>query len=62
MRFPRDYTLKVWDVESGRELHTLQGHSKIVYGVAVRPDGRHAVCTSSDSPLKVWDLETGAAV
>ena len=30
-----DKTLKVWDVESGRELRTLQGHSDCVNGVAV---------------------------
>ena len=30
-----DKTLKVWDVESGRELRTLQGHSGRVSGVAV---------------------------
>ena len=57
-----DKTLKVWDLEPGRKLRTLQGHFSIVDGVAVSPDRRHAVCTSSDNPLKVWDLETGAAV
>ena len=30
-----DKTLKVWEVESGRELRTLQGHSELVNGVAV---------------------------
>ena len=31
----RDNTLKVWDLESGRELRTLEGHSGSVSGVAV---------------------------
>ena len=35
-----DKTLKVWDVESGRELRTLEGHSDSVHGVAVSGDGR----------------------
>jgi WD40 repeat protein len=54
-----DRTLKVWDLETGRELRTLQGHSDSVYGVAVSPDGRRAVSASSDKMIKVWDLETG---
>ena len=54
-----DNTLKVWDLESGRELRTLEGHSAGVTGVAVSPDGRRAVSASGDNTLKVWDLETG---
>jgi WD40 repeat protein len=52
-------TLKVWDLDTGRELRTLQGHSGGVNGVAISPDGRHAVSASYDNTLKVWDLETG---
>jgi hypothetical protein len=54
-----DKTLKVWDLETGRELRTLQGHVSHVRGVAISPDGRRAVSASSDKTLKVWDLETG---
>jgi WD40 repeat protein len=54
-----DYTLKLWDMESRRELHTFTGHSKFVSGVMVTPDGRYAVSASWDKTLKLWDLETG---
>ena len=50
----------MWDLESGRELRTLEGHSDWVNGVAVTPDGRRAVSASCDKTLKVWDLESGA--
>ena len=36
----------MWDLESGRELRTLEGHSDWVNGVAVSPDGRRAVSAS----------------
>ncbi len=55
-----DQTLKVWDLETGAELHTLAGHSWVVEGVALSTDGRWAVSASWDATLKVWDLETGA--
>jgi hypothetical protein len=54
-----DNTLKVWDLESGRELCILTGHSNNVNGVAVTPDSRRAVSASNDTTLKVWDLESG---
>jgi WD40 repeat protein len=38
-----DRTLKVWDLENGRALRTLEGHSNKVQGVAVSADGRRAV-------------------
>ncbi len=54
-----DNTLKVWDLETGRELATLQGHVDSVTACAVTPDGRRVVSASWDNTLKVWDLETG---
>ncbi len=49
----------MWDLETGRALRTLEGHSDSVYGVAVTADGKRAVSASGDKTLKVWDLETG---
>jgi hypothetical protein len=57
-----DKTLKVWDLETGHAVATLEGHSGVVRGCAVTADGRRAVSASSDGTLKVWDLETGHAV
>ena len=54
-----DKTLKVWDLETGKELRTLSGHSEFVHGVAVSPDGQFIISASWDKTLKVWDLETG---
>ena len=51
-------TVKVWDVETGRELHTLRGRNN----VAVSEDGRIALSRSADDRLKVWDVETGRKV
>ena len=51
-------TLRVWDLESGQTLHTLEGHTDRVSAVAV-VDGRRAVSASDDGTLRVWDLESG---
>jgi WD40 repeat protein len=57
-----DQTLKVWELETGRELHTLAGHTGRVDAVAVTPNGRRAVSASWDRTLKVWELETGVSI
>ena len=54
-----DRTLKVWDVETGRELRTLAGHCERVNHVDVSKDGRLAVSASWDRSVKIWDLESG---
>ena len=57
-----DNTLKIWDLENGREIQTLQGHTGQVWKVAVTPDGKKAVSGSSDNTLMVWDLENGREI
>jgi hypothetical protein len=57
-----DQTLKVWDLESGRVLATLAGHTHWVYACAVTPDGQRVVSASHDQTLSVWDLESGRAI
>jgi len=51
-------TLKVWDLESGRELRTMEGLGEPVAGIAVTPDGKQVVA-ASPCGIKVWDLESG---
>jgi WD40 repeat protein len=57
-----DNNLKVWDLESGRELHTLFGHSASVTGVAISPDGLYAISSSEDDTLRLWDLSIGREI
>jgi WD40 repeat protein len=58
----RDSTLRIWDVMSGRTLHTLTGHSDAVLKIAVSANGRHAASLARDRTVRVWDLANGSAV
>ena len=53
-----DGTLRVWDVENGQTLQTLEGPPGWVNAVAVL-DSRRVVSGSSDRTLRVWDVESG---
>ena len=59
-----DETVRVWDLERGREVRTLEGGSgslraSRVGGLAISQDGRRVARASLDRGLEVWDLETG---
>lgn len=54
-----DYTVKVWDLETGGAVRTLEGHSDWVNAVSMTTDGKRAISASDDYTLKIWDLETG---
>jgi WD40 repeat protein len=49
-------TLKVWNLATGEQLLTLNGHSSLVTAVALTPDGKQAISASWDKTLKVWNL------
>jgi len=58
----RDRTLKLWDIESGRQLRTFAGHSAEVLSIAFSPDGGSALSGSADETIKLWDVASGREI
>ena len=54
-----DSTIKIWDIETGKNINTLIGHHSSIRAIAITPDGKNIVSASQDTTLKVWDLQTG---
>ena len=54
-----DETIGLWDVKTGRLLHTLIGHTHDVTTVAFSPDGKILVSGSWDATIKLWDPLNG---
>src|SRR5262249_31329655 len=46
-------------VQASRVRLTLSGHTDMVVGVAISPDGTRLVTTSRDKTAKVWDVVSG---
>ena len=55
-----DNSMKLWDVASGRELRSFNGHTMTVNAAVLSADGRFALSGSYDKTLKLWDISTGA--
>ncbi|MGD2205177.1 MAG: BTAD domain-containing putative transcriptional regulator [Anaerolineae bacterium] len=61
-----DNTLRVWDLETGRELRRLEGHTDKIWDTDVSADtlagtGDHWLASAShDGTLRLWDISPGA--
>ena len=55
-----DGTARIWDVESGRELQKLEGHTGSITSAVFSPDGKKIVTTNSkDNISRIWDTVSG---
>ncbi|XP_059623946.1 WD40 repeat-containing protein HOS15 isoform X2 [Cornus florida] len=57
-----DSTVKLWDVELGRLLCSLNGHREPVYSVAFSPNGEYLASGSLDKSMHIWSLKEGKVV
>jgi WD40 repeat protein len=55
----RDQTMRIWDVETGREMLCCRGATEAVRGGAFSPDGSRVAAGSKDHCVHVWCAETG---
>jgi WD40 repeat protein len=52
-----DGTILLWDVATGKQTHTLLGHSRRVTHLAFTPDGKNLISGSIfDDTIKIWRL------
>lgn len=52
-----DNTIKIWDLESGQEIRTLEGHTRGIRSLQM--DEQKLVSASLDGTVKFWNWRTG---
>jgi WD40 repeat protein len=61
----KDETIKIWNIATGQEIRTLNGHSSFVAwvnSVAISPDSRTLASGSEDKTIKIWNIATGQEI
>jgi WD40 repeat protein len=51
-----DRTVKLWDVASGKRIHTMGSSTEGVNTVAFHPSGKYVAASGFDRTIRVWDI------
>jgi len=57
-----DSLVKLWDMNSAREMRSFKGHGGLVRAVSFSPDNKLAASAAWDRTAKVWNIATGETV
>ena len=55
----KDYTMTLWDINTGELKTIFRGHTSIVTSMAFSSDGKTLVTGSWDRSVRIWDVATG---
>ena len=57
-----DEMARLWNVESGKRLRTLRGHTAFVRSIEFRRDANVVATASDDGDARTWNVRTGGAL
>ncbi|WP_310429832.1 WD40 repeat domain-containing protein [Chamaesiphon sp. VAR_48_metabat_135_sub] len=54
-----DKTIKLWQIDTGKEIYTFADRLKGVFALAISSDGKYLASGSWNETIELWDLATG---
>lgn len=57
-----DKTIRIWDVETGKEIRKFCGHTSSVMSISYTPDGKYIISGSGDGTIRIWNVEKGKEI
>lgn len=57
-----DNSMRLWNIETGRLIHLMEGHTQRVYSVVLDIDNRRCMSGSMDSTVRIWSLDDGSCL
>ena len=55
----RDCNIVLWEVATGRNIKTFEGHQDWVTEVFFHANGKYLLSSSDDHTIRIWDLKRG---
>ncbi|QFS52005.1 CHAT domain-containing protein [Nostoc sphaeroides CCNUC1] len=55
-------TVKLWNVDTGKEIKILKSHAGRVFGFSFSPDGKILASASDEGTMKLWNVNTGKEI
>ena len=52
----RDFTIKLWEAATAKEIHTFRGHDGEITALAFSPDGQYFLSGSRDQTIRLWSI------
>jgi len=57
-----DQTAKIWDIETGKEIMSLNGHEGEIVSLNFSAEGDKIITGSFDHTARIWDVNSGKCI
>jgi len=57
-----DFSIRTWNTTTWQQIHVLTGHTSVVSGIAISPNGPILASASWDKTARLWNLENGLPI
>ena len=58
----QDYTIKLWNINSGKYFKIFRGHTSSICSITFCPDNQTLISSSEDETIRIWDLNTSECI